>query len=53
MGDSSPKNKHKLEEQKHEEHVQHEHQKHDNAERQHHHPDAETHPEVEPASEKE
>lgn len=41
MGDDSPKNKHKLEEQKHEEHEQKEHEKHENAERQHHHPVAE------------
>jgi hypothetical protein len=35
MGDTSPKNIHKLEEQKHEEHVQKEDAKHENAERQH------------------
>ena len=39
MGDTSPKNKHKLEEQKHEEHVKKEDEKHENAERQHIHPD--------------
>lgn len=38
MGDSSPKNKHKLEEQKHEDHVKKEDKKHENAEVQHHHP---------------
>jgi len=36
MGDTSPKNIHKLEEQKHEEHEKKEHAKHDNAELQHH-----------------
>ncbi|MDB6152195.1 MAG: hypothetical protein JWL90_648 [Chthoniobacteraceae bacterium] len=40
MGDTSPKNKHKLEEQKHEDHVKKEDEKHENAERQHHHPDS-------------
>ena len=39
MGDTSPKNKHKLEEQHHELHDKKEHEKHDNAEVQHHHPD--------------
>ncbi len=39
MGDNSPKNKHKLEEQKHDEHVKKEDSKHQNAEAQHHHPD--------------
>lgn len=39
MGDDSPKNKHKLEEQKHEEHVKKDEEKHENAERQHHHSD--------------
>ena len=39
MGDTSPKNKHKLEEQKHEDHVKKEDRKHENAEVQHHHPD--------------
>ena len=38
MGDDSPKNKHKLEEQKHEEHDKKEDEKHENAERQHTHP---------------
>jgi hypothetical protein len=37
MGDDSPKNKHKLVEQKHEEHVKKEEAKHENAEVQHHH----------------
>ena len=37
MGDTSPKNIHKLEEQKHEEHAKKEDEKHENAERQHHH----------------
>lgn len=36
MGDTSPKNIHKLEEQRHEEHEKKEHAKHDNAEQQHH-----------------
>ena len=39
MGDDSPKNKHKLEEQQHEEHVKKEDDKHKNAEVQHHHPE--------------
>jgi hypothetical protein len=38
MGDQSPKNKHKLEDRKHEEHVKKDEVKHENAERQHHHP---------------
>ena len=37
MGDTSPKNKHKLEVQKHDEHVKKEDVKHHNAEVQHHH----------------
>ena len=37
MGDDSPKNKHKLDDQKHEEHAKKEDEKHENAERQHHH----------------
>ena len=45
MGDSSPKNLHKLKEQKHEVHDKKEHEKHDNADRQHHSPH---HPSVEP-----
>lgn len=36
MGDQSPKNQHKLEEQKHGEHVKKEHEKLENAEHQHH-----------------
>jgi hypothetical protein len=39
MGDPSPKNKHKMEEQHHETHVKKEHEKLENAEVQHHHPD--------------
>ena len=45
MGDNSPKNQHKLVEQKHDEHVKKDHQKHENAERQHH-PDVPTPEEV-------
>jgi len=41
MGDNSPKNKHKLDEQKHEVHVKKDHVKHENAEHQHH-PDRES-----------
>lgn len=36
MGDNSPKNLHKLDEQKHEEHVKKDHTKLENAEHQHH-----------------
>ena len=36
MGDDSPKNKHKLDEQKHEEHVKKDHEKLENAAHQHH-----------------
>lgn len=36
MGDTSPKNIHKLAEQKHEEHEKKEQHKHENAEVQHH-----------------
>lgn len=36
MGDNSPKNQHKLNEQKHEEHVKKDHVKLENAEHQHH-----------------
>lgn len=36
MGDNSPKNQRKLEEQKHEEHVKQDHTKLENAEYQHH-----------------
>lgn len=36
MGDNSPKNQHKLDEQKHEEHVKKDHAKLENAEHQHH-----------------
>ena len=49
MGDTSPKNIHKLTEKKHEEHVKKEDEKHENAERQHHH----THPEAESEAEAE
>lgn len=45
MGDTSPKNKHKLEEQKHDEHLKKEEVKHHNAEVQHHHPRVEPTPE--------
>ena len=45
MGDNSPKNQHKLVEQKHDEHIKKDHQKHENAERQHH-PDVPTPEEV-------
>ena len=48
MGDTSPKNKHKLEDQKHEDHVKKEDGKHENAEKQHHHPH---HPEHLPTAE--
>lgn len=44
MGDNSPKNQHKLDEQKHEEHVKKDHTKLENAEHQHH-PDRTTTPE--------
>ncbi|MEO6789136.1 MAG: hypothetical protein ABI318_23685 [Chthoniobacteraceae bacterium] len=47
MGDDSPKNKHKLEEQKHGDHVKKEDRKHENAEVQHHTPH---HPEHAPAA---
>jgi hypothetical protein len=36
MGDTSPKNKHQLDEQKHEDHVKKDHQKLANAVHQHH-----------------
>ena len=36
MGDNSPKNHHKLDEQKHEEHVKKDHEKLENAVHQHH-----------------
>ena len=36
MGDNSPKNQHKLDEQKHEEHVKKDHAKLENAVHQHH-----------------
>ncbi len=36
MGDHSPKNQHKLDEQKHEEHVKKDHEKLENAVHQHH-----------------
>lgn len=36
MGDNSPKNQHKLDEQKHEEHVKKDHEKRENAVHQHH-----------------
>ena len=44
MGDNSPKNQHKLDEQKHEEHVKKDHAKLENAEVQHH-PDRASTPE--------
>lgn len=44
MGDNSPKNQHKLDEQKHEDHVKKDHQKLENAEHQHH-PDRPSTPE--------
>ena len=44
MGDTSPKNQHKLDEQKHEEHVKKDHEKLENAVRQHH-PDRPSTPE--------
>ena len=44
MGDNSPKNQHKLDEQKHEEHVKKDHTKLENAEHQHH-PDRASTPE--------
>ena len=48
MGDTSPKNKHKLEAKKHDDHVKKEDGKHQNAEVQHHPPH---HPEHPPAAE--
>ncbi len=44
MGDTSPKNQHKLDEQKHEEHVKKDHEKLENAMHQHH-PDRASTPE--------
>ena len=44
MGDNSPKNQHKLDEQKHEEHVKKDHTRLENAEHQHH-PDRASTPE--------
>ena len=44
MGDNSPKNQHKLDEQKHEEHVKKDHDKLENAVHQHH-PDRPSTPE--------
>jgi len=44
MGDTSPKNQHKLDEQKHEEHVKKDHAKLENADHQHH-PDRASTPE--------
>jgi hypothetical protein len=44
MGDNSPKNQHKLDGQKHEEHVKKDHRKLENAEHQHH-PDRPSTPE--------
>ena len=44
MGDKSPKNQHKLHEQKHEEHVKKDHSKLENAVHQHH-PDRASTPE--------
>jgi len=51
MGDPSPKNKHKLEDQKHGEHVKKEDKKHENAEVQHHHPHHPLHPDHVPPAE--
>ena len=50
MGDTSPKNIHKLAEKKHEEHVKKEDDKHENAERQHHHTHAEAESEADAES---
>ena len=44
MGDNSPKNQHKLDDQKHEEHVKKDHAKLENAAHQHH-PDRDSTPE--------
>ena len=44
MGDNSPKNQHKLDEQKHEKHVKKDHEKLENAVHQHH-PDRPSTPE--------
>jgi len=44
MGDNSPKNQHKLDDQKHEEHVKKDHHKLENAVHQHH-PDRASTPE--------
>ena len=44
MGDTSPKNQHKLDEQKHDEHVKKDHEKLENAVHQHH-PDRASTPE--------
>lgn len=51
MGDTSPKNQHKLAEQKHEEHVKKDHEKLENAMHQHH-PDRPSKPEEELALKK-
>lgn len=51
MGDTSPKNQHKLDEQKHEEHVKKDHEKLENAVHQHH-PDRACTPEEELALKK-
>lgn len=48
MGDTSPKNKHKLEDQKHEDQLRKEDGKQKNAEVQHHHSDH--HPTAEPVN---
>ena len=51
MGDNSPKNQHKLDEQKHEKHVKKDHEKLENAVHQHH-PDRVSTPEEELALKK-
>lgn len=50
MGDTSPKNLHKLSESKHAEHVKKEVRKHENAETQHHHGQPENEPDEKEAS---
>ena len=52
MGDNSPKNQHKLDEQKHEKHVKKDHAKLENAVHQHH-PDRASTPEEDLALKKE
>ena len=51
MGDNSPKNQHKLDKQKHDEHVKTDHEKLENAVHQHH-PDRASTPEEELALKK-